>query len=351
MEMRFSKMQERYSCCPKQDHDFTRNNHIHHSRPFGLSLDFNSQVMISDNKIFENGFWGFPAKTRASANIARNVLSGNKGGGIFISVNFSGRVYLESNIVGDHSGPWLEYQRNKDIFLTDSQLFGEYDSRSEFYLPPGEKNELYSNPPILNGNKEFNNEEGKYHSIEVCARLYSGCTYCTRSRNDVERLMMCSNCHIASNYSKECQSKHRPTYQTLCCALKGRYSVTVDTIPYFKSDGRTVSMRTFGTHLKGIGEGPKLKRNSRQKFIIKVQTQRLNSHPLQLPTAYDKSLTIDIYSPEIFNVIMKCGVLGALRKFTRKPFSGPCLLSITFNKLSFFHGLYTLIDIKCSKFK
>lgn len=298
-----------------------RNNDIHHNRPFGLSLDFNSQLVISDNKIFENGFWGILAKTRTSAHITRNVLTGNKCGGIFIGVNFSGRVHLESNIVRDHSGPWLECQSTKYSFPIDSRLLGDYDPTSYFYLPPGEKNELYSKPPILDGNKEFNNEEGTYHPREVVERLYSGCTYCRRSRNEVERLMMCSNCHIASYCCKECQRKHRPKHETLCFALKGRYSVTVDSIiPFVKPDGPTCSIRTFGTHLKGIGEGPKLKRNTRQKFIIKIQTQILNSHPLQLMTVYDKSLTIDccIQSPQIFNVIMECGVLGALYKFTSK---------------------------------
>ena len=296
-----------------------RNNHIHHNGPFGLSLDVNSQLVISNNKIFENGFWGILAKSRTSAHIKRNVLSGNKCGGIFIGVNFSGRVYLESNIVRDHSGPWLEYQREKDGFHVDSHFFGEYGPQCEFYLPPGEKNEVYSKPPILDGNKEFNNEEGTYHPREVGERLYSGCTYCRRPRDEVERLIMCSNCHIASYCCKECQLEHRPTHETLCFALKGRYSVTVDIIPYTKSDGGTL-LRTFGTHLKGIGKGPKLKRNTRRKFIIKVQTQRLNSHPMQLLFAYDKSLTIDcnIQSPEIFNVIMECGVLGALHKSTSK---------------------------------
>ena len=276
--------------------------------------------MISDNKIFENVFWGILTKTRTPAHIARNVLSRNKCGGVFIGVNFSGRIHLESNIVRDHSGPWLEYQRKKDSSPVDSHFCGEYNTPSRSYLPPGEKNELYSNPPTLNGNKEFNNEACTYHPREVGERLFSGCTYCRRSRDDVERLMMCSNCHIASYCSEECQRKHRPTHKTLCFILKGRYSVTVDIIPRFKSDGPILSVRTFGTHLKGIGEGPKLKRNTCQKFIIKIQTQTLNSHPLQLLFVYDKSLTVDdnIQSPEIFNVIMECGILGALHKFTSK---------------------------------
>ena len=106
-----------------------------------------------------------------------------------------------------------------------------------------------------------------------------------------------------------------PYTRHLCIALKSRYSITVKSIPHTGS-----VQRTFGTHLKGIGTGPKLKRNSRQKFIVKIQTTCQNSHPLQLLTVYDKSLTIDchIQSPEIFSVIMECGVLGALHKGTSK---------------------------------
>ena len=128
--------------------------------------------------------------------------------------------------------------------------------------------------------------------------------------------MKCLGCHIASYCCRECQRKHWPTHKTLCSALKSRYSVTVETIPLVESG--KVSERTFGTHLKGIGRGPKPKHG--QKFIVKIQTQNLNSHSSQLLTVYDQSLTIDchIQSPEIFSVIMECGVLGALLKFTSK---------------------------------
>ncbi|KAL9957639.1 hypothetical protein ACROYT_G034560 [Oculina patagonica] len=295
-----------------------RNSDIHHNRPFGLSLDSNSYLVISNNKIFENGFWGILAKARTSAHITGNDIFGNKCGGIFIGVNYSGRVRVESNIVREHSGPWLEYQNMTGTFPAETSLLGELYS-GLWGLPQGETG-VYSNPPILDGNKAFNNEEGMYHPREVVERLYSGCTYCRRSSDEVDRLIMCPNCHIASYCSKECQHKHRPKHETLCFALKRRYSVTVDTIPFLSSESGKCSLRTFGTHLEGIGHGPKLKRNSRQKFIVKIQTQTLNRHPLQLLTVYDKSLGIDcnIQSSEIFSVIMECGVLGALNKFTSK---------------------------------
>ena len=293
-----------------------RNNSIHHNRPFGISLgDDNSQVFISNNEIFENGFWGILAKGRTSAHIVENKLTGNKCGGIFIGVNYSGRIHLEKNTVRDHSGPWLEYQfkngsTSSDVSLLDDE---EADALGSI-LPEGEKH-YYSKPPILKENKQFNNEEGMYHPRELVERLCNGCTYCYRRRDKKVRFLKCPGCLIASYCSKECRRNHRPKHETLCFALKSRYAVDVDCIPVatlgFKS-------RMFGSHLVGIGEGPKPEPN--KEFIVKIQTQTLNSHPLQLLTLYDQSITIDckIQSPEIFNVIMDCGVLGALNKFTSK---------------------------------
>ena len=301
-----------YACSNENTIEISEND-VHHNGPFGLSLDGNSHLVIRDNKIFENGFWGILAKSRTSAVIKGNIISGNKCGGIFIGVNYSARVHLESNTVRDHGGPWLEYEQGS-INLDTTLL--EEDS-SFLGLPPGEK-QFYTNPPILVRNKEYNNEEGMYHPKQVIERFYSGCTFCRRSRSEVRHLRKCPSCRIASYCSRECREKHLATHETLCFALKSRYSVTVNTSPLV--DPGQAPIRTFGTHLKGIGTGPKPKCDGSEKFIVKIQTQNLNSHPLQLLFVYDKSLTLDytIQSPEIFSVIMECGVLGMLHKFTSK---------------------------------
>ena len=301
-----------YACSNENTIEISEND-VHHNRPFGLSLDRNSHLVIRDNKIFENGFWGILAKSRTSAVIKGNIISGNKCGGIFIGVNYSARVHLESNTVRDHGGPWLEYQQGS--IPIDTTLL-EKDS-SSLGLPPGEK-QFYTNPPILVRNKKYNNEEGMYHPKEVIERFYSGCTFCRRSRSEVRHLRKCPSCRIASYCSRECREKHLATHETLCFALKSRYSVTVST--FSQVDPGKKPVRTFGTHLKGTGTGPKPKCDGSEKFIVKIQTQNLNSHPLQLLVVYDKSLTLDytIQSPEIFSVIMECGVLGMLNKFTSK---------------------------------
>ena len=116
-----------YACSNKNTIEISEND-VHHNRPFGLSLDGDSHLVIRDNKIFENGFWGISAKSRTSAVIKGNIISGNKCGGIFIGVNYSTRVHLESNTVRDHGGPWLEYQQGSfslDIlsYLRGTHLF------------------------------------------------------------------------------------------------------------------------------------------------------------------------------------------------------------------------------------
>ncbi|XP_078344242.1 uncharacterized protein LOC144629874 [Oculina patagonica] len=294
------------------------NNEIHHNRSSGVVLLL-SQVLIENNKIFENGFWGIVANTRTSAHIKENSIFGNKCGGIFIGINYSGRVHLETNIVRDHSGPWLEYyQQHVDSPNAEPALHSGKAIPGVCY-PPGEW-KYYSNPPILNGNKDINNEERLFHPGEVVGRPCSGCTYCHRSGDELMRLKKCPNCNIASYCSKKCQRKHWPKHTTLCKALKSRYSVTVQLIKLNTIGKNLLAFRIFGSHLKGTGEGPKPKLNSRQKFIVKIQTEPENCHPLQLMSVYDKSVTVDcdIRSPEVFGIIMECGVLGALNRFTSK---------------------------------
>ena len=274
------------------------NNHIHHNGPFGISLHMDSCLFISRNKIFENGFWGIQAASRTSAVITENLISNNKCGGIFIGINYSGRIKLESNVIRDHSGPWIHHEETKISIPCD----GFSPKALSFPLPPGET-QIYSHPPILGQNKTFNNIEGMNHPREVGARIYNGCTFCRRSKDEVQHLLKCPKCHIATYCSKECQNKHWPTHRALCRALEGHYSITVKIIlPTLAFEPGTVSMRTFGGHLKGIGTGPKPKPNSRKEFIVKIQTLTLNSHPLQMLQVYDKSLALDccIQSPNVF---------------------------------------------------
>lgn len=53
---------------------------------------------------------------------------------------------------------------------------------------------------------------------------------------------------------------------------------------------------------------------------MKVQTRHLNCHPLQNLSVCNQKKTVDgvTQSPELFHVVMECGILGKKSEFTRK---------------------------------
>ena len=286
-------------------------NEIHHNMASGFSLT-DSHLSITNNKIFENGFWGILCKTRTSAKIMGNDIFGNKCGGIFIGINFCGKVAINSNVIRDHAGPYLHYLEGP---FPDARTLHELDP-NVIDLPPGETN-FYSNPPTQENNQVFNNTEGLFHPEEAIERLRTGCCLCSRKlcQKGVKR---CPECYIAVYCGLDCLQNHRQKHKSLCAVLKRRYSTTVDLhkLPEFVTENRY-----FGPHLKDIGKCPPPKKKGRHAFIIKVQTTTLNCHPKQMMRAYDQSLAAvhhDIQSSDVFNMVMECGVLGQLNKFTSK---------------------------------
>lgn len=285
-------------------------NEIHHNMAFGLSLT-NSHLSITNNKIFENGFWGILCTTRTSAKIMGNDIFGNKCGGIFIGINFCAKVAINSNVIRDHAGPCVHYLKRP---FPDASRIREWDPY--FCLPPGETN-LYSYPPTQESNQVFNNTEGLFHPEEAIERLETGCCHCFGKlcQKGVKR---CPECYIAVYCGLDCLQNHRQKHKSLCEVLKRRYSTTVELLETCEND--KVKFRFFGPHLKDVGKCPPPKRNGSQAFIVKVQTLSLNCHPKQLMLVYDKSLSVDheIQSSDVFNMVMECGVLGQLNKFTSK---------------------------------
>ena len=284
------------------------NNDIHHNMGFGVKSE-DCHLSISNNKIFENVFWGILCKSKASANIKENVIFSNKCGGIFIGVNYSGQISVQSNVVRDHAGPWLQYPDVNGSFGDRSLFLDPF-----FYqLPPGEI-QWYSFPPALKDNHEYNNIEGLFHPADDITGAKSRCCHCSK------KLLMtsfkrCPECCIAVYCGNDCMNKELLRHESLCAVLQRRFSTIVE-FASLPSPQRHVNYIRFGPPFKG----PRPKTNSRQAFIIKVQTMSLNCHPNQLLSILDQSHTVDclVQSPEVFSVVMECGVFGHSNKFTAK---------------------------------
>lgn len=102
-------------------------------------------------------------------------------------------------------------------------------------------------------------------------------------------------------------------------SAKETYSTTVELISLPLSE-HFVGERKLGARTNGLGKSPKPKQNSREIFVVNIQTGILNCHPKQLLRVYDISLTVDhdIERPEVFSMVMECGVLEKLNHFTSK---------------------------------
>ena len=108
---------------------------------------------------------------------------------------------------------------------------------------------------------------------------------------------------------QDCQKRNWNKHQVWGNILKGQYSVTVELLDH-----------RIGAQLKEKEAGPKPNPKSKKKFIVKIQTRKQNTHPRQNLFLYGKSVSINgyIHSPEVFHVIIECGVVGQTTNFTGK---------------------------------
>ena len=83
-------------------------NSISHNGAYGISV-VNSPVIISENRIFENDWWGVWLVSNPSSRISKNCVTGNRVGGIRIGMLPKGRapVIVEYNTITDNGGPGL----------------------------------------------------------------------------------------------------------------------------------------------------------------------------------------------------------------------------------------------------
>ena len=165
-------------------------NDIHHNVGFGVMSE-DCHLSISNNKIFEHVFWGILCMSRTSAIIKENVIFSNKCGGIFIGVTFSGQISRLSNVVRDHAGPWLRHPDEKGSFGGRFPIV-----REPFlcHLPSGET-QVYSCPPDLKSNQEFNNVDGLFHPADDIKGAQSRCCHCSKKLR-MTSFKRCPECFI-----------------------------------------------------------------------------------------------------------------------------------------------------------
>ncbi|MEW8547550.1 MAG: right-handed parallel beta-helix repeat-containing protein, partial [Candidatus Thiodiazotropha sp.] len=306
-------------------------NVISHNGLCGISLDGGTYI-INGNKIFENWCWGIMAKTRASCNITNNDLYNNKSGGLRIGFNYSAVVYLDGNTVRDHTGPHIytcilpselnEWFRR--IPSSESRDFLEYVGVL------GDEMTQYTSPPIITERNVFRQNDLRIQHPSKDLIVAKVCSFCHRTGEEHKK---CASCKKALYCSKHCQTAHWKRHKHFCKLFKDNYTVQIimkNTKPVGgplnvkRSSTKMINLHVFDPSLKGIKEGPKPDRKSTERFMVKIQSGKEYSvyDPQTELLLYDRSTDLDIMvqSPQLYHLIMECGVLSAASFTTKKIF-------------------------------
>lgn len=252
--------------------------------------------LSSENYIFENGFYGIGAVDATKATFKKNDIYSNKCGGIHTGINSSGDVSIKSNTVRDNSGPWLA-----DNVLCDAEPNSGARNRKKGKKNQKGKTKVESKPPSCGDDNKIKGNDKTFHPEEMNESVKAECGFCHKTMN----LLRCSRCKIATYCNSACQERHWEKHKALCSALTKQYCITVDVKP-------------SNTAVKSGGGGPSP--NTNKRFVVKVQTRHLNCHPLQNLSVCNQKRSVagDTQSPELFHVVMECGILGQKSEFTRK---------------------------------
>ncbi|XP_070541948.1 uncharacterized protein [Ptychodera flava] len=273
------------------------NNVIGQNYACGISVDHLNKVAVRGNRIFDNWHWGILIQGLSSAFVQANEIFQNKCGGIQISANASARAVIDANTIRGHTGPAL-YTKS---FCVPHKL-------DKIEMPDGMEIEFNSSPPIVTDrNTLMHNDMGKQHPKEQSKSLFQVCAHCYGRPAGPNKLLRCSACKQAYYCSDKCSELHWVRHKDFCHILQGCNFITVKIPPV---ENRRV-VRTINPGLAKIGHTPPPKKGD--TFIVKIQggPDYMTYNPNVPVGLYDRSMTIDFFfvHPEIYHIIMECGVL------------------------------------------
>ena len=273
----------------------------------GISLDGGS-FEIKGNKIVDNWLWGMMIKSKSSLYLVGNDFFENKCGGIRIGVNYSASVIIDGNTLRDHSGPDIYADIGPSSLLIENYIRKAIPTMNRALA---EEPMEYSRPPIItNRNFRRNNNRGVQHP-NTAAEVFKACCYCLRSPNDLKK---CSRCYIAAYCSQSCQRKHWKSHKYMCNVLQDNYTIKVE-MKHTKPHNAKEKMFIWMYHdtVSGVKGGPLPDRKRTIRFIIKVMSGKEYGpfDPQKKLLLYDNSRAIEIVliSPELYHLVIECGVL------------------------------------------
>ena len=265
----------------------------------GLSM-VNSDAVIRENNIFDNGAWGIWSQSNSWCSISMNRIFRNKVGGVRVGHRASGKEFspsvLELNKIHDNIGPG--FVENVNQFEVGRSSNTNVDLMKSYLVSP---NSLQC--AKCQDNEMYNNKE-----TENISTLNFSPPYCSNCRARCE-LKRCGKCFTAAYCNKTCLENHWSKHKKICKVLRKKASLLITSMKRAGYDGE------IKRHAKGLEEvGPNFSppppRGGR-RFIVKVQSISMNyglkSYTLLL---YDRSLELyeEFESKVIAKLVQEFGI-------------------------------------------
>ncbi len=259
----------------------------------------NSDAVIRENNIFDNGMWGIWSQSNSWCSISMNRIFRNKVGGVRVGHRAAGKEFspsvVELNKIYHNIGPG--FVENVHNFEVGRSRATNVDLRKSYFDSP---NSLQS--AKCKDNEMYNNKER-----ENVGTLDFSVPFCSNCRTKCE-LKRCGKCFTAAYCNKTCLVNHWSKHKKICKDLRKKASVLITSMKRAGYDGM------IKRHAKGLEEvGPNFScpppRDGR-RFIVKVQSTRLHyisPHKLLL---YDRSLELyeEFESKVIAKLVQEFGI-------------------------------------------
>ena len=315
-----------------------RKNKIFHNGIFGIrsTLSIND-VLVEENMIFENYWWGVCVHNNSGGHYRRNEICNNKMGGIMISKQSPEKppCVVENNFIHDNCGPAF----HEGLRIAECDSFPVH--LRPFFTRTIKTRTRFSSQ-IMEVDVSFPNSVSAEYKSNHCLRNETGskfesadlktyCVFCLR--RNVE-LKSCKRCMTARYCGKECQTMHWRKHKYICKASLEKNAIYVS-MPV--DEYSMISKTSPGLEPTGPNYASPPPRDG-NRFIVKIQTIE-DSGLLKINLdmrgfvsddrdpnkatmiLYDRSRYVNFYikcKPQIYHLIMECGMMGVTMSFTKK---------------------------------
>lgn len=256
-------------------------------------------ITISNNKIFENLFWGINIKGKVRVHVIQNQICSNKCGGIWIGLNYSADLLITKNVISDNSGPPLYdfFREHTGPLVRDVHT-------------PSDEERIHTRAPQFTENCTTRNGELWVPGAKPTPLVEAKCAWCDSSAVGTQ----CNACHGAYYCGDKCRTLHASRHQPLCQLINRKHRVTV------------IRANESYTHILVPNPGvPDLSHHlpapkPGTSFIVKIQTAELEVDSSQLLGLYDKSRKVvcSFRDSSIFQMVQQYGVMGVNQWTSKK---------------------------------